>query len=103
MDPKLVELYERLKKKGLTPERERKILAELETVDAHDIPDAGKAGEVYCRSVIALLAKLDPQPTVSVLRLPTLGDGEDVFLTMTHVLRISQNLVNAPNCTSASG
>ena len=44
MDPKLTELYERLKKKGLTLEQERKILAELEAADAHDIPDAGKAG-----------------------------------------------------------
>ncbi|MGD9241285.1 MAG: hypothetical protein PVG69_14730, partial [Desulfobacterales bacterium] len=44
MNPKFVELYERLKKKGLTPEQERKILAELEAADTHGIPDADKAG-----------------------------------------------------------
>ena len=44
MDPKLVELYERLKEKGLSSERERKILAELEAANVHDLPDAGRAG-----------------------------------------------------------
>jgi uncharacterized sporulation protein YeaH/YhbH (DUF444 family) len=44
MDPGLIELYERLKEKGLTPEQERKVLAELEAVGTHDIPGGGKAG-----------------------------------------------------------
>ena len=44
MDPKLIELYEHLKEKGLTPEQERKILAELETADVHDLPETGEAG-----------------------------------------------------------
>ncbi|MDH3884534.1 MAG: hypothetical protein OET63_09980, partial [Desulfobacterales bacterium] len=44
MDPKLLELYEHLKKKGLTPEQERKILAELEAADAHDLPETAAAG-----------------------------------------------------------
>jgi len=44
MDPKLVELYERLKEKGLTPEQERKILAELQAGDTHDLPETGEAG-----------------------------------------------------------
>ncbi|MGD8301373.1 MAG: DUF444 family protein [Desulfobacterales bacterium] len=41
MDPKLKELYERLKEKGLTPVQDRKILAELETVDSHHLPGIG--------------------------------------------------------------
>ncbi len=44
MDPKLIELHNRLKKKGLTLEQERKILAELEAAGAHDLPDFGAAG-----------------------------------------------------------
>ena len=42
MDPKLIELYERLKEKGLTPEQERKVLAELESAYVHDTPDQEK-------------------------------------------------------------
>jgi uncharacterized sporulation protein YeaH/YhbH (DUF444 family) len=45
MDPKLVELYERLKEKGLTPAQERKILAELNDDGSHDLPDASAGGE----------------------------------------------------------
>ena len=44
MDPKLIDHYNRLKEKGLTPAQERKILAELESAGAHDLPDGGEGG-----------------------------------------------------------
>ena len=44
MDPKLIELYNRLKEKGLTPEQERKILEELRAAGEHVTNDAGDAG-----------------------------------------------------------
>jgi len=44
MDPKLTEFYERLKKRGLTPEQERKLLAELEAADAHALAGTGETG-----------------------------------------------------------
>ncbi|MGD8493046.1 MAG: hypothetical protein PVH44_05535, partial [Desulfobacterales bacterium] len=44
MDPKSKELYERLKEKGLTPEQEGKILAELEAAGTHHLPASGQAG-----------------------------------------------------------
>jgi uncharacterized sporulation protein YeaH/YhbH (DUF444 family) len=39
MDPKLINLYNRLKEEGLTPEREQKILSELYDERTHDLPD----------------------------------------------------------------
>jgi uncharacterized sporulation protein YeaH/YhbH (DUF444 family) len=44
MDTKLIELYKRLKQRGLTPEQERKVLAELEAADSHGLPETGEAG-----------------------------------------------------------
>ncbi|MBW2517855.1 MAG: hypothetical protein JRE88_13810, partial [Deltaproteobacteria bacterium] len=44
MDPKSKELYERLKAKGLTPEQEHKILAELEAAGTHPLPESGQTG-----------------------------------------------------------
>ena len=44
MDPKLVKIYEQLKERGLTPEQERKILAELNTAGSHTVPDDGRHG-----------------------------------------------------------
>ncbi|MDX1709326.1 MAG: hypothetical protein R3274_12040, partial [Desulfobacterales bacterium] len=44
MDPKSKELYQRLKEKGLTPEQERKLLAELEAADTQHFADSGEAG-----------------------------------------------------------
>jgi hypothetical protein len=44
MDPKLKQLYDRLKEKGLTPEQERRILAELNTAGSHTVPDDGRHG-----------------------------------------------------------
>jgi uncharacterized sporulation protein YeaH/YhbH (DUF444 family) len=44
MDPHIIELYNRLKKKGLTAEQERKFLAELEAAGSHAIPEAGGTG-----------------------------------------------------------
>ncbi|MBW2433047.1 MAG: hypothetical protein JRF36_05565, partial [Deltaproteobacteria bacterium] len=44
MDPKLIELYERLKEKGLTPEQEGKILAEMEKAGSHRLTDGGWHG-----------------------------------------------------------
>ena len=41
MNPKLKELYHKLKEQGLTPEREEKILAELNDTGSHDLPDVG--------------------------------------------------------------
>jgi uncharacterized sporulation protein YeaH/YhbH (DUF444 family) len=38
MDPKLAKLYERLKKKGLTAEQEKRILLELDADASHEIP-----------------------------------------------------------------
>ena len=37
MYPKLIDLYKLLKKNGLTPEQEQKILEELETAGSHEI------------------------------------------------------------------
>jgi uncharacterized sporulation protein YeaH/YhbH (DUF444 family) len=46
MDPKLEELYQRLKEEGLTAEQEKKILAELsDDGAAHDPADASAGGE----------------------------------------------------------
>ena len=39
MYPKLIDLYKLLKKNGLTPEQEQKILVELETAGSHEILD----------------------------------------------------------------
>ena len=44
MDPKLLVLYKQLKEEGLTPEQERKILAELNTGCSHTLPDDGRPG-----------------------------------------------------------
>lgn len=39
MDPKRIKFYNRLKREGLTPEREQKILSELYDEGSHDLPD----------------------------------------------------------------
>ncbi len=44
MDPKSKKLFERLKAKGLTPEQEQKIRAELVGAGTHDFPATGEAG-----------------------------------------------------------
>ncbi|MGD9279257.1 MAG: hypothetical protein PVF60_00125, partial [Desulfobacterales bacterium] len=44
MDPKLKELYKRLKENGLTPGQERKILAEWEAAGSHNLPGRGSKG-----------------------------------------------------------
>jgi uncharacterized sporulation protein YeaH/YhbH (DUF444 family) len=43
MDSKLEDLYQRLKRDGLSPEREQKILAELNDTGSHEIPEADTA------------------------------------------------------------
>lgn len=40
--------------------------------------DNDRAGEKWEQDTLAQLAKLDPKPTVRVVRLPGLGDGEDI-------------------------
>ena len=40
MNPKLTEFYNELKEQGLSPEREAKILAELNDTGSHDLPEA---------------------------------------------------------------
>lgn len=43
------------------------------------LPDVGKAGEDYATKLLALLAGVEPRPTVRILRLPNLtDDGDDV-------------------------
>ena len=48
MDPKRLKLYDEIKKRGLTAERDQKILSELYDEGTHDLPDAlpdiGRAG-----------------------------------------------------------
>jgi hypothetical protein len=45
----------------------------------HFTPDHGPAGETYRAAVLAILARLNPRPTVKVVRLPGLAeDGDDV-------------------------
>ena len=45
MDSKLLNLYQKLKQRGLTPGQEQKILAELNDTGSHDIPDADLPGD----------------------------------------------------------
>ena len=40
MDPKRLKLYDEIKKRGLTAERDQKILSELYDEGTHDLPDA---------------------------------------------------------------
>lgn len=42
------------------------------------IPDAGPPGEGYTVKLIELLSKLEPLPSLKVLRLPDLTDGDDI-------------------------
>ena len=42
------------------------------------VPDHDEPGEGYAKSVLRLLAKLNPRPTVKLVRLPDLDDGEDI-------------------------
>ena len=45
MNPKLVQIYEKLKEDGLTDEQEQKILAELDDDGSDDLPYAASGGE----------------------------------------------------------
>ena len=42
------------------------------------VPDAGEAGERYKAEVVKLLLQLQPRPSVRVLELPGLAEGEDL-------------------------
>jgi len=44
MEPKLIDLYNRLKKSGLTPEQDQKIRLELDDTGTHDLPDGNSPG-----------------------------------------------------------
>ena len=42
------------------------------------LPDHDEAGEKYAQVVAEILTALDPRPDVRILRLPDLGDGDDI-------------------------
>lgn len=42
------------------------------------LPDNDRAGEGYASALLGLLGKLRPRPTVRIVRLPDLADGEDL-------------------------
>ncbi len=44
MKPKLIRLYNRLKKNGLTPEQDQKIRLELDFTGTHDLPEDNSSG-----------------------------------------------------------
>src|SRR5210317_176971 len=44
MEPKLIDLYNRLKKSGLTPEQDQKIRLELNDTGTHDLPGDNSPG-----------------------------------------------------------
>ncbi len=44
MDSKSIKIYQQLKKEGLTPEQEQKILLELNDTGSHDLPEATSPG-----------------------------------------------------------
>jgi hypothetical protein len=50
------------------------------------LPDCGVAGEAYLADVLRLLKALSPRPTVKVLRLPGLADGEDIVEWIAHTV-----------------
>ena len=54
MEPNLIDLYNKLKKKGLTPERDKKIQLELNHTGTHDLPDIDSPGAEINSSVPAL-------------------------------------------------
>lgn len=53
-------------------------LAALAGKEVVIVPDAGGPGEGYAGMLLGLLAKLQPTPTVKVLRLPGLAESEDI-------------------------
>jgi hypothetical protein len=54
-------------------------LAPLAGKEVIILPDVGVEGEAYAQALVALLAKLEPRPTVKIVRLPGLpGDGDDI-------------------------
>ena len=44
MEPKLIDLYNRLKKSGLTPDQDQKMQLELDHTGTHDLPDDTSPG-----------------------------------------------------------
>jgi uncharacterized protein len=54
MEPNLIDLYNKLKKRGLTPERDQKIQLELNDPGTHDLPDIDVPGTEKNSSVPAL-------------------------------------------------
>ncbi len=46
MNPKLLKFYNQIKKRGLTPERDQKILSELKGENIHDIPHISQNGSI---------------------------------------------------------
>jgi hypothetical protein len=61
------------------------------------LPDNDAPGAGHVRSVLAELAKLDPRPTVKVVWLPDLAEGEDVADWLPRVVgdRTGQDAVGA--------
>ena len=80
MKPKLSDLYNRLKKSGLTPEQEENIQLELKYEGTHDLPDGKSSGTESKSSTSALrdiyafhdltdlqgMAAMRSTPTVSI-------------------------------------
>ena len=54
MEPNLIDLYNQLKKKGLTPEQDKKIQLELNDTGSHGLPDIGSPGAEKDSSAPAL-------------------------------------------------
>ncbi|MGD9363053.1 MAG: hypothetical protein PVH85_29580, partial [Desulfobacterales bacterium] len=44
MKPKLIDLYNRLKKNGITPEQDQRMRLELEYTGTHDLPEDNSPG-----------------------------------------------------------
>jgi uncharacterized sporulation protein YeaH/YhbH (DUF444 family) len=78
MNPELKEYYEELKERGLTREREEKLLAELYDEGFHEIPDASPdvrddefaSGNIYAYHDLSVLQKMPPpqSPYTTCLR-----------------------------------
>ncbi|KAF0220369.1 MAG: hypothetical protein FD174_1270 [Geobacteraceae bacterium] len=65
MNPKLIELFNKIKEKGLTPEREERLLAELHFEGAHGIPGKPAGGgivpSIYEQNDLSVLQEM-PAP-----------------------------------------
>jgi hypothetical protein len=58
-------------------------------------PDHGQAGEGYAMAVLRILKGLNPRPTVKLLRLPGLADGEDIVEWIAHTVGVGKPPLSA--------